>query len=266
MSPIFWPTLALGVLCFWLGHRLQSRAQSFQIRAIEWTFAICAAMPGIMFATYYTKLLGEPLWLYRFRALPGSELAAAGLGLLAGMIQAFRTTSPTLKKLTSVIGVPLIFTFVLCTPYLKPMLRPLRLPDSANQPTDGVCRQSTPSTCGPASAVTLAKLAGVDLDEHQLARECFTSERGTENWYLARALRRHGLKAEFLELSPDSTELPYPAIAGVILSYGTGHFVPIIGKEGTNYIVGDPMQGREVKSLTELRAEYRFTGFFLIVK
>lgn len=266
MNPFFWPTLALGVLCFWLGHRLQSRAQSIQVRAIPWTFAISAALPGIIFAAYYTKLLGEPLWLYRFRALPGSELTAAGLGLLAGMIQACRTTSPTLKKLTSAIGVPLIAAFVLCAPYLKPMLRPLRLPDSANQPTDGVCRQSTPSTCGPASAVTLAKLAGVDLDEHQLARECFTSERGTENWYLARALRQHGLKAEFLELSPDTAELPNPAIAGAVLSYGTGHFIPILGKEGTNYIVGDPMQGREVKSLADLHAEYHFTGFFLIVK
>jgi len=266
MNPLFWPTFALGVLCFWFGLRLLRRPQNSQMRALTWTFAICTAMPGILFAAYYTKLLGEPLWLYRFRALPGSELTAAGLGLVAGMIQARRTTSPTLNRLTSAIGVPLIFAFVLCAPYLKPMLRPLRLSDSANQPSDGVCRQSTPSTCGPASAVTLAKLAGVDLDEHQLARECFTSERGTENWYLARALRRHGLKAEFLELSTDTDELPAPAIAGVVLSYGTGHFIPILGKEGTNYVVGDPMHGREVKSLAELRVEYRFTGFFLIVK
>ena len=84
--------------------------------------------------------------------------------------------------------------------------------------------------------------------------------------YLARALHRHGLKTEFVELPPDANELPHPAIAGVVLSYGTGHFIPILGKEGANYIVGDPMQGREVKSLAELRAEYRFTGFFLLVK
>jgi ABC-type bacteriocin/lantibiotic exporter with double-glycine peptidase domain len=114
--------------------------------------------------------------------------------------------------------------------------------------------------------VTLAKLAGVELDEHQLARECFTSERGTENWYLARALQRHGMKTEFVELPADTSELPHPAIAGVVLSYGTGHFIPILGKEGNNYVIGDPLNGREVKSLAELRDEYHFTGFFMIVK
>jgi hypothetical protein len=198
--------------------------------------------------------------------MAGSELSAAGLGLLGGMLQANRPSWPRMRKLTSAFGIPILFTFALCAPYLKPVLRPLHLPAMTNEATDGVCRQSTPSTCGPASAVTLAKLAGVELDEHQLARECFTSQGGTENWYLARALQRHGLKTEFLELPSNTEEFPHPAIAGVTLSYGTGHFIPILGKEGSNYIVGDTMQGREVKSMAELQGEYRFTGFFLIVK
>lgn len=264
MNPLFWPTLALGALCFWLGMQWHRRA--IATRAYAWSICLLASMPGILFALYYTKLLGEPLWLYRFRTVPGTELTAAGVGLLAGMIQSSRANSPRLKKLTSAFGIPVLFAFILSAPHLKPLLRPLRLPASSNPMTDGVCRQSTPSTCGPASAVTLAKLAGIELDENQLARECFTSERGTENWYLARALRRHGLKTEFMEMSGDTDELPHPAIAGVVLSYGTGHFIPVLGKDGTNYVIGDPMQGREVKSLAELRSEYRFTGFFLLVK
>mgnify|MGYP003337924445 CR=1 FL=1 len=264
MNSFFWPMLALGAFCFWLGSQWHQRAP--KTRSIGWAVSLLASLPGIFFILYYTKLLGEPLWLYRFRTIPGSELTAAGLGLLAGMIQASRASTPMLKRFTSSFGIPVLFAFLLCAPHLKPLLRPLRLTDAPNAQTDGVCRQSTPSTCGPASAVTLAKLAGVELDEHKFARECFTSERGTENWYLARALQRHGLKTEFVELPADATELPHPAIAGVVLSYGTGHFIPILGKDGTNYIVGDPMQGREVKCLAELRAEYCFTGFFLIVK
>lgn len=264
MNPFFWPTLILSVLCFWLAMHWHRRATA--TRGLAWGVCLAASLPGILFVLYYTKLLGEPLWLYRFRTLPGSELTAAGIGLLAGLIQASRNDSPRFKRFTSSLGIPVFFAFMLSAPYLKPLLRPLRLPDSPNAATDGVCRQSTPSTCGPASAVTLAKQAGIELDEHQLARECFTSERGTENWYLARALQRHGLKAQFVKLPPDADELPHPAIAGVVLSHGTGHFIPILGRDGTNYIIGDPMQGREVKSLAELRAEYRFTGFFLIVK
>lgn len=264
MNPFFWPTLILGVFCFWIAMQWHRRASA--TRPIAWSICLPASLPGILFVLYYTKLLGEPLWLYRFRTLPGSELTAAGIGLLAGLIQASRNDSPRFKRFTSSLGIPILFTFMLSAPYLKPLLRPLRLPDSPSAATDGVCRQSTPSTCGPASAVTLARLAGVELDEHQLARQCFTSERGTENWYLARALERHGLKTQFVKLPPDADELPHPAIAGVVLAYGTGHFIPILGRDGTNYIVGDPMQGREVKSLADLRAEYRFTGFFLIVK
>lgn len=264
MNPLFWPTLLLAVLCFWLGQRWHLRAANH--RRVTWCVGLLASVPGILFVLYYTKLLGEPLWLYRFRAVPGTELSAAGLGLLAGILQASRTNTPRLRKFTSALGFPVVFTFMLCAPHLKPLLRPLQLPAAANAATAGVCRQSTPSTCGPASAVTLARLAGVELDEHQLARECFTSGRGTENWYLARALRRHGLKVEFMKLPLDTGDLPHPAIAGVVLSYGTGHFIPILGKEGTNYIIGDPMIGREVKSLAELREEYQFTGFFLIVR
>lgn len=266
MNPLLWPTLAVAVILFWLGHKLHRATQNSALQPAVWILALVAAFPGFIFALYYTKLLGEPLWLYRFRALPGTELAAAGLGLPAGALQACRNKSPRFKKLIGAAGLPLIFAFTLCAPHLKPLLRLLRLPATSNGWSDGVCRQSTPSTCGPASAATLAKLAGVELDEHVLARESFTSERGTENWYLARTLRRHGLTAEFLELPPNATELPYPAIAGVKLSYGTGHFIPILARDGTNYIVGDPMQGREAKSLAELREEYQFTGFFLIVK
>jgi hypothetical protein len=268
MNPLFWPTLALGVLCFWLGLRVQSRAQSFQICVLAWTFAICAALPGIIFAGYYTKLFGEPLWLYRFRAIPGTELTAAGLGLLAGLLQASRNQSPRFKKLTSAIGIPLLFSFALCLPHLKPLLRPLHLPDSPNDLSEGVCRQSTPSTCGPASAVTLAHQAGIELNEHELARAAFTSTGGTENWYLVRALRARGLQPQFMQLEANPDRLPYPAIAGVRLKYATatGHFIPILGETNGQYQIGDPMRGPETMALARLRELYAFTGFFLIVK
>lgn len=264
MNPMLWPTAAVAVLLFLLGNRLARKSSSSP--ALLWGTAVVLALPGLVFALYYFKLLGEPLWLYRFRALPGTELTGAGMGLLAGMLQGARTRWPRMQKATSQFGLPVIFGFALCLPYLKPVLRPLRLPASPNGWTQGVCRQSTPSTCGPASAATLARLAGVELDEHTLARECFTSERGTENWYLARALRRHGLTAEFAKLSPTGDALPYPAIAGVTQGYGTGHFIPILGRAGANYIVGDPMRGREIRSLADLHEAYQFTGFFLIVK
>lgn len=266
MNSLFWPTLALGALIYWAGQAWYRRTTN--ARSTAWCIGILAAIPGLLFALYYTKLFGEPLWLYRYRAIPGSELSAAGLGLLAGMLQAGRDQSARLRKLTSAFGIPVILGFAVCLPYLKPLLRPLHLPDSPNELTEGVCLQSTPSTCGPASAVTLAHQAGIELDEHELARAAFTSAGGTENWYLVRALRARGLQAEFALLKPNPNQLPCSAIAGVRLNYaaGTGHFVPILGQTNGLYIVGDPMRGRETLSLARLRELYDFTGFFLIIK
>jgi hypothetical protein len=266
VNPFFWPTLIFGALCFWLG--MQANRRLPEKRALVWSICILAALPGILFAVYYLKVLSEPLWLYRFRAMAGSELSAAGLGLLGGMLQASRPSWPRMRKLTSAFGIPILFTFALCAPYLKPLLRPLHLPAMTNEATDGVCRQSTPSTCGPASAVTLARLAGVELDEHELARASFTSAGGTENWYLVRALRARGLQPEFMRLEANPNQLPYPAIAGVRLKYatGTGHFIPILEETNGQYQIGDPMRGPETMTLARLRELYDFTGFFLIVK
>jgi len=266
MNPFFWPTLAGSVILFWVGYRLNRAARSpFHIASL-WLTSLVLALPGMLFACYYTGWLGEPLWLYRFRAIPGSEISTASLGLLAGVIQSTRESWPRLKKLTSRLGVPALFAIILFGPYIKPLVRPLHLPDLPKGWVNGVCLQSTISTCGPASAATLTRLAGKPIEEYELARECFTSGKGTENWYLARALKRHGMQVEFQKTATNTDELPYPAIAGVKLSYGSGHFIPIMGKEGANYIVGDPMVGSEAKSLAELREEYQFTGFFLTVK
>jgi ABC-type bacteriocin/lantibiotic exporter with double-glycine peptidase domain len=98
-----------------------------------------------------------------------------------------------------------------------------------------------------------------------IAQESFTSRHGTENWYLARTLRRHGVQVQFV-LAPDADgSWPYPAIAGVRLG-NTGHFVTILGREGDQYVIGDPIGGKSIQSQAAWRKTYQFTGFFLLVK
>jgi hypothetical protein len=266
MNPMLWPTLMLGALLFWVGRRLYAAPRNRGQKVLFWLAAIALSAPGIAFALYYTKMMGEPLWLYRFRALPGSELAAAGVGMIAGLAEATRAASLRMRKFAGRYGIPVLLLLTISLPHLKPVLRPLRLPENGVAWDDGVCRQSTPSTCGPASVATLARLAKVDIDERSLARECFTSGGGTENWYLARALRKHGFKVQFFDHAPVPNELPCPAIAGVKLEFGLGHFIPILGRTGTNYVIGDPMIGREEKSFADLNKDYVFTGFFLTIE
>ena len=83
---------------------------------------------------------------------------------------------------------------------------------------------------------------------------------------MARALRRRGMSTTFLKQDATENPLPTPTIAGVKLAQGAGHFIALIGREGTNYVVGDPLEGREVLSLPELKSRYQFTCFFMEVR
>jgi hypothetical protein len=103
------------------------------------------------------------------------------------------------------------------------------------------------------------------LTETQLAMEAHTSSTGTEAWYLARALRRHGFIARFRFTRPDPIDLPCPALAGTLLNGGAPHFVAVLSRQGDDYLIGDPLTG-PVHLRAGDRSLYRFTGFFLEVQ
>jgi Peptidase C39 family len=266
MNHMLWPTLPLTALLFWLGTKAGTRLTLAASRLAFLIFAMALAAPGILFAAYYTKLLGEPIWLYQFRAMPGTELTAAGVGLVAGFIHQARHKHPILKKQLRVLTVPAILAVIIAAPYVKPLIRPLNRSLLAEQWKDGVCLQSTPSTCGPASAATIVRSLGKDVKEAELAQESFTNAGGTENWYLARALRKRGFEVEFRPVAPGTTEFPTSAVAGVKLAQGAGHFIALISKEGASYVASDPLTGRFTATLAELKSDYQFTGFFLVIK
>jgi hypothetical protein len=266
MNHLLWPTALLAAALFWLGTRVETKLTTPVPRLGFIVIAIVLALPGLLFAAYYTKLLGEPIWLYRFRALRGTELSAAGVGLLAGFLHQVRHKHPQLRKQLRAATVPFILAVIIGAPYVKPLLRPLNHRQLTDRWQDDVCLQSTPSTCGPASAATILKSLGREGTEAELAQESLTYVGGTENWYLARALRRRGVEAEFKFISPDNQSLPTPAIVGVKLPNGSGHFIALSQHDGTNYIGGDPLTGRFSAARTELQSTYQLTGFFLIIR
>lgn len=266
MNPLFWPTALLATMLFVLGARAEAL---LTVRAQRLTFlagAAVLAVPGLIFAAYYTKLLGEPIWLYRFRAIRGTELSAAGVGLIAGFLHHLRHKHPALRRQLRTLTLPAILAILLGAPYLKPLLRPLNPARLGEQWKDGACLQTTPSTCGPASAATILRALGREGTEAELARDSLTYAGGTENWYLARALRQRGVDVTFQFVAPDSPHFPTPAIAGVKLPQGSGHFIALVRQVGTNYLGSDPLTGAFHSPLTGLQSSYRFTGFFLILR
>jgi hypothetical protein len=249
LPPLQFAVYALGAAGFFWGTRLKTR---------PWVL-LPLALPTLAFVGYYLKFFSEPVWLYQIRAIPGSELLAALAGVPAG---AFFRKTPRLARWV----IPLILFLLLFAPYLKFWLLPLNRSLLKETWKDGVCLQSTPSTCGPASAATLCKFLGVDLTERELATESFSTATGTENWYLVRALRRYGLTATWVKTPPDPHALIYPAIAGTQLggAGGAGHFIVVLNKTPDGYLIADPVYGKPVLRSGEISGgRYRFTGFFL---
>lgn len=180
------------------------------------------------------------------------------VGVVGGF---FATLLPRLLLALPLLGVMTISV----APILKPLIGPLAESEMKDKWDGEVCLQSTGSTCGAASTATILKLLGVEATESEIAKEAHSYSGGTEAWYLARAARSRGCDVEFDFGSGFSPEGGMPAVVGVRLG-SIGHFIPVLGREGERFVIGDPLQGREVLTLEELEKRYDFTGFHMRVK
>jgi hypothetical protein len=88
-----------------------------------------------------------------FPTFPCSELAVSGMGLLAGRIHQHLVLSARVKRIANKV----IFILLLLIPFIKPIVAPFDYNRLQDRWVDGVCMQSTFSTCGPASTATLLK-------------------------------------------------------------------------------------------------------------
>lgn len=258
----FFPTVLLTAVLFLPGERIARRTTS----AWPALVGVIAAVPAVVLALYYTKAFGESLWFYQLRSLPLIELTGAGIGFLAGWLQYQRQRSLRWKRRLSGFFIPFLTAICVSAPYLKQIFLRPDWSKFEDRWRENVCLQSSESSCGPASAATLLRCFGKQGTEVEMAREAFTSRRGTENWYLVRALRRRGLAADCVVKKPGVDQLLYPAIAGVKLKQadGAGHFIAVLGRSGENFIVGDPLNAREELAAAELEDRYVFTGFYLV--
>jgi predicted double-glycine peptidase len=261
ISVVLVTALFAGVL-FCFGSVAGKKAVSRSRRGWLFLAGVILAAPGLLFVLYYTHLFDNTAWLYAFRVLPLTEFLPAGIGLLAGVLHSWFEPESLGERLV----IPAALAVLVLIPFAKPLLDPIEL-DRLREPCEGeVCRQSTFSSCGPSSAATLLKALGQTASEKQLARECLTSRGGTEIWYIARAFERRGFRTHVLVQSPERLSPPSPAIAGVVLPGGAGHFIAIMSETPDEVTIGDPMKGKLVVRRAELQKYYRFTGFFLVIR
>jgi peptidase C39-like protein len=260
MPVVLLTVLGAGVL-FYVGSSLGKWAVSGLGRGWLLLTSIVLAAPGLIFAFYYTHLFDNAAWLYSFRVLPFTDFLPAGIGLLAGVLNSWFEPESLGEKLVA----PTALAVLVLVPFVKPLLDPIELDRLQGHCEGEVCMQSTFSSCGPSSAATLLKAFVQVASEKQLAKECLTSRGGTEVWYIARAFNRCGFRTQVRIQSQGSLSPPSPAIAGVVLPGGAGHFVAILNETPTEVTIADPMKGKLVVKRVDLKSYYHFTGFFLVI-
>ena len=266
MNYLLFPTLLIAFALFAVGV-LAGRRISGLAFGLLCVFGLVIAVPGILFAGYYLRFLGEPVWLYQFRTAPGTELTAGGAGLIAGLLHGKFSAGKQFKKVAGYWFFPGLLVIGLMVPYLKPIVRRPDWNLFRDVWSDDVCLQTSESSCGPACAATILRRLGKSATEKEIAAAAFTSRNGTENWYLARALRARGAQVQFVYEPDLNKPWPFPAIAGVRLpeSGNAGHFITVLDRVGDRYVIGDPITGKTVQTQSELRGSYDFTGFFMVI-
>jgi len=152
-------------------------------------------------------------------------------------------------------------------PFLMPLIqRPLMASLVTQMGADGVCRQSTDYTCGPAAAVTAIHALGVDASESEIALLAHTSRStGTEPDVLATALQdrygKDGLTFEYRAFK-SAADLPRdkPVIALINYQFVVDHYVTVLQASDTQLLIGDPLSGKLRETPADFESDWRRVG------
>jgi len=198
-------------------------------------------------------------WYVEWRSLPFTEVFSSLCAPIFGYIFVRATARLSIGRdlvRLFIIGVGALLIFI---PFAKPILLPVAMSHHwVSRWQDGICLQTTPSTCGPATLATLLAGFGIHRSECKVARATFACASGTELWYLMRYARKQGLHASYRTRS-DISQVHAPAIIGTNVGDG-GHFISLLRAECGCLTIGDPMGQKLTISAREFNQHFTFSG------
>ena len=92
-------------------------------------------------------------------------------------------TAERFRRIAGMWFFPGILGLGLLIPYVKPMLRPPDWKHFEDRWSEGVCLQTSESSCGPACAATLLRRGGKTATEEQIARASFWGSQLACTWF-----------------------------------------------------------------------------------
>lgn len=137
---------------------------------------------------------------------------------------------------------------------------------------DGICRQQTDFTCGPAAAVTALRRLGVTADEGEMAMAAVTTPfTGTSpeamGWMLRRRYGDQGIEVEVRHFG-QVEDLDPKGVTLVVVRYGfmLDHWVCVLGVSEKGVELGDPNIGRETVTREDFERRWKKVGVTLRVQ
>lgn len=168
----------------------------------------------------------------------------------------------------SLMGVIVIVYSIL--PFLQPGLNYSRLRGlHTSLDLDGICRQGTHYSCGPAAAVTALRRLGYPAEEGELAILAHTTPiAGTPADSLCRVMQERfggdGLRCQYRAFNTVSELTQLPVIATIKYGLLVDHFVAVLAVTDDEVVIGDPLRGKVVMSHEDFNAIWRQTGIVLL--
>jgi len=233
-----------------------------------WRFAACLAAAAAVVALrtllhahpeYEQYLLGLSDDYVYFAAWEAPVVALMATGLAMRL----RSSQPRrLVFLSLVLLAPLFLwdSFFVCVQPDYAM--------AAQIDSDGVCRQATDYSCGPAAGVTLLRLLGVELSEGEMAKlSLLRPQKGVTVLELCRglniALRPTGRRVAVRKVAPGRADcVPTPFLAEIGRPGSPDHCVVVLAVLADCVIVADPARGQAVIDKERFIAEW--TGIAIL--
>ncbi|MBN1975479.1 MAG: hypothetical protein JW787_17715 [Sedimentisphaerales bacterium] len=117
---------------------------------------------------------------------------------------------------------------------------------------DGICKQTTGFTCGPAAAVTVLRQLGIEAQESELAimSKCTPKKGGTTNELLTSAIKKlygkKGIECSIIHFdSIEQLKDICPVITVIKLSSAVDHYTVVLEVTADKVIAGDPIGGKK---------------------
>lgn len=253
------PTLAL-IIQFLLATGALILARRLSIR-----FAAAPRLTTLLALAALSAMIAIPL----MRVFPAQAITLLGPALAslteftAAIIPAaffFALVTPRLTRpserraVYAVLALAAVFTLKSSSWMLRPASH-FTANLSSPRSVDGVCLQTTDSTCVPASIVTLLSAHGLSATEHDMALLCYAEPDGGSTdtrafWALTQHLkdqRRTDLRVHYARLSLETlkanTTPQSPRMVALGWGFFTSHMVCVLTINDSTVTLADPLTG-----------------------